>query len=462
MSHERLPALAEQTERILSPGPAGREALADTVRRRVFDTICACRAGLSTDDGRALAATVDALGDRPFALQNRLTVLVGACRATEMDDIHPGACVTAGAIVVPAALALAARLGADDDTLLAAIVGGYETAVHVARAVGGPAAIAHGVWPTYLCAPVAVAAVAARIRRCDFPTALAALTLAAGRSRGSLPPDEPGLPARWLAVGLAAAEGLIAAAAAVSGIRPGALATAEGLDPALRDADLGGSTVGAMAEVETKPFATSRQGLAPLQALIEILDDHPGLGSPRDVTLGVPPAFEAMLTEPARDRWSSLVSLRGQAALAIADRDRLWDPRRAGGWESAQTRALIDRIAVDADPCLTAPLPDRWPGRATVTWPGGRTDQALVTDPHGSAAEPATWDQLAVKWERTFSVLDTDPCWVQSVMELARQIGSPRSTSAAPLLATLEPPVDHDRKRPVMTTTSDKTTEGVR
>jgi 2-methylcitrate dehydratase PrpD len=416
----------------------------------VFDTVCAVRVGALLPDGRALETAERLLG---AGFLGRLVTAVGACRATEMDDIHPGACVTAGSVVVPTALVLGSGWAADDVTVLLAIVAGYETAVHVGNAIGGPAAVARETWPTHLAAPLAAAAVAARLRGCDATTTRSALALAAMRSRAQLAPDEPERPARWLAIGLAAADGVTAVAGAIAAIRPAAVTSdLQGLDSELRHAALGGCAPGAIAQVETKPFATARQALSPLHALLTLLARRPAGSTPTAVRLGVPPEFEEMLGARAGDRWSSLSDLRTQAALAIADRERLWDPLRAGRWNTESMRALAARIGIERDPALTALLPGRWAGRAAVTWADGARDERLVTDPPGSIAQPLDWDGLRDKWARTLASMRVTPDWTGHVMDLCRATaGTPGQASARALAEILDPAIDDDKERLAMT-----------
>ena len=451
MSGGAADMLADVAERIASlDAGALDEETAEIARGRMFDTVCAVRAGALLPDGRALATVERLLGAGPAG---RLVTAVGACRATEMDDIHPGACVTAGAIVVPTALLIGAAWGADDVTVLLAIVAGYETAVHVGNAIGGPAAMARETWPTHLAAPLAAAAVAVRLRGCDAATTRSALALAAMRSRAQLPSDEPGRPARWLAIGLAAADGVAAAAGAIAGIRPAAVSTdRSGLDLELRNAALGGCAPGAIAQVESKPFATARQALSPLHALLTLLARRPAGSTPAAVRLVVPPPFEEMLATPADDRWSSLADLRTQAALAIADPERLWDPLRAESWHAEPIRALAARIEIERDPALAAPLPERWAGRAAVTWADGARDERLVTDPPGSIGDPLDWDGLRTKWTRALESMRVTPDWTGHVTDLCRATGrGPGAAGARALAEALDPALDDDKERLAMT-----------
>ena len=118
--------------------------------------------------------------------------------SSEIDDIHLGAMVTAGAIVVPSALTIAASLpdvGADD--IAAAIVGGYEAMIRLGAAIDGPSVLYRGIWPTYFAAPFGAAAVAARLLRLDATQtanalATALIMAAPGAGHHAAPPRRAG------------------------------------------------------------------------------------------------------------------------------------------------------------------------------------------------------------------------------------------------------------------------------
>ena len=60
----------------------------------------------------------------------------GLANLFEMDDLHRLAIVHPGPVVVPAALALAEREGADGGAFLDAVVRGYEAAIRIGSALG--------------------------------------------------------------------------------------------------------------------------------------------------------------------------------------------------------------------------------------------------------------------------------------------------------------------------------------
>jgi len=117
-----------------------------------------------------------------LSFAERCRLYVGATRTTELDDIDIASCTTVGSVVVPVAVAVATRQRADARTLLAAVVAGYEAMQRLGRAIGGATLVYRGVWPTYVTAPFAAAATAARLLGLDAHTTACALALALTRT----------------------------------------------------------------------------------------------------------------------------------------------------------------------------------------------------------------------------------------------------------------------------------------
>lgn len=122
--------------------PAGVRAKA---RLCILDTLGAGLAGSRTDEGRRIMAGVAecqtgaaaGIWGTPQRASAPAAALVNGTLAhtRELDDF--GGCGHSGAVVVPAALAVAEQTGASGAQLLAAVVAGYEIAARVTEGAGG-------------------------------------------------------------------------------------------------------------------------------------------------------------------------------------------------------------------------------------------------------------------------------------------------------------------------------------
>ncbi len=148
----------------------------DTMQRHIFDSVAAAIAGGGVSESLCVQAVVEA----QYGTGNARAVGTGirtslpaaallgcvAARCSEVDDIHMQSCITPGAIIVPAALALAStRTDIDESALLFACIAGYETIIRFAIAIDGPRILYRGIWPTYVCAGFGIAATIGRMLR---------------------------------------------------------------------------------------------------------------------------------------------------------------------------------------------------------------------------------------------------------------------------------------------------------
>jgi 2-methylcitrate dehydratase PrpD len=200
-----------------TPSTAGR----NLVELHLIDTVGAWIAGARTTEGLALLRFRAAMGDSAQAGDAMALDLATRCalaRLSEIDNIHLPSMTTPGGIVISAALTLAAATpAATADDVIAAILAGTEAMTRLGRAVDGPAILYRGIWPTYLAAPFAVAAVAARLLRLDDRATANALALALILAAPGVGHHNAASTSRWFAVGHAARNGLTAALAAQQG-----------------------------------------------------------------------------------------------------------------------------------------------------------------------------------------------------------------------------------------------------
>lgn len=323
-------------------------------------------------------------------------MLVATTRATEVDDIALSGCVTPGSVIVPTALVIAEEQQAGPDALHAAIIVGYEAMIGFATAIGGAAILYRGIWPTLAAAPIGAAATAARLRGLDRQTTRHALALAIGRSAWW---THKGLP-RWLQLGHAAVDGVLAAEAASAGFTTGegvldgwAAAAGVTLDPT----GLTGLRPWIEA-VDTKDFPTARQGLSAIQAFADLHALQPVTGRDR-IEIALPAAYRAMVggTGMPNERIASMLSAAYQMALIVHAPDRLHDAARTPPLASPEIADFLARVTVHEDRALDLHYPAAWGARVTIVTPDGLRRGRSLLDPEGSAVRPFGWSALAAK-----------------------------------------------------------------
>jgi 2-methylcitrate dehydratase PrpD len=74
-----------------------------------------------------------------------------AAHCGEMDDIHGGAGICIGGLIIPALPAMAEKFHRSGRQFIEAAVVGYETVIRVGLCIGAPKLFARGWWPSTVC-----------------------------------------------------------------------------------------------------------------------------------------------------------------------------------------------------------------------------------------------------------------------------------------------------------------------
>jgi 2-methylcitrate dehydratase PrpD len=201
-----------QSDRLTEP----TAARFDRVKAHIVDTLGAQLAGSRTDEGLAVGRLAASAG------ANLASAVLAGCaqtRCTEIDDIHLTSCTTPGSVVVPTALALAAAGGLRSvRDFVAAVLAGYESLIRLGYAIDGPAVLHKNVWPTYFAAAFGSAATSSRAYGLSVEQTAGALTTALALASGVALAAAPASSSRWVTLGAAAANGVLAARSAREGL----------------------------------------------------------------------------------------------------------------------------------------------------------------------------------------------------------------------------------------------------
>ena len=434
------PACAEMAERLHSLGLTDLGGdLVDLARRRVFDTLGALVAGLEVESSTILPQ-LRGRADREGRVLVQVRELCAAARSSELDDIDRFATVTPGSVAVPVALALAADRKTGTDAMLAGVIAGYEAMVSLGDALEASKRAGGLFWPSYLAAPFAAAATAARVIGLDPERTAHALAIAATRAAGGAGRIAGEPSSRWLTYGCAAADGVLAALAAEAGMK-GDPATLEQSLPATASMPFDGAKFAfdgergwRIARVDTKPFCTAYQVLSAVEAARAA---HRELGSSSIelVEVAVPENYRSMIDRPQpQNRLDSIASVQFQIAAALTREELLFDvARRTLELPPAGTE-LMRVTRVSADDGLTKLFPDRWPASVRIRSADGREAASTVDHPTGVAS--VGWDELHEKHRRVAAWAER----LDSALTRCRELGKEESaTEAQQLLDTIEP-----------------------
>ena len=264
----------------------------------------------------------------------------------------------------------------------------------IGAAAHGPDILYRGIWPSYLAAPIAAAATAARMRNLDAGATADALSLALMLTAGGVGRLHASPSARWVLFALAVAAGVSAVDAAQAGYRgDGGLLDGTWFEdthgfPLDRERLTGGAG-SIYTALSMKPFCSAKQSIAAVEALRAIL----ATGIDRDqiaaVRVCVPPAYAGMIGMKAQAgaRSSTLVSVARQLALLACDPSRLYDVDRTETITDPAILAFEAKVAIVADKELAPFYPKCWPAEVEVT-AGGKTMRERVIEAPGDPGRP--------------------------------------------------------------------------
>src|SRR5262249_22197558 len=143
---------------------------------------------------------------------------------------------------------------------------GYESMIRLGFAIDGPTALHKGIWPTYHAAAFGSAATVCRAHGLSVEQTAGALATTLSLAGGTPIASAPAMSSRWIALGMAAVNGVLAARSAGAGL----MATIA----APKRLTMGLGRRWLFDEIGMKPYPTARQALAAIEAARDLANAH--------------------------------------------------------------------------------------------------------------------------------------------------------------------------------------------
>src|SRR5262245_21697498 len=354
------------------------------------------------------AATV--WGDTAPSLRAADAALVNgtSTHAFELDDYHQ-AKLHPGAVVIPAALAVAERLDAGGSRLVTAIAAGYEVMIRSSLALNPSAARLRGWHLTGVCGPLGAAAACASLLGLDEERTAWALGLAGTQGAGLWAFNADGSMSKRLHAGKAAHSGVLAAELAAAGYTGPAQiyefhdggvlkAFSDASDPAPLTRDLGARFQ--LDSTSIKPYSCCGSTHSYVDAAYEL---RRRLGTPwnpqRRVRVGMTKVVDVQcgFDYAPSSALNAQMSMRYVVATALLEGQVL--PPQFGEEKLADPAlvALAQRIELEHDAALDKLYPARFSGWVAAEDQSGWV-RADVPDPLGSPANPVDAQGVIAKF----------------------------------------------------------------
>ena len=351
-----------------------------------------------------------------------------AAHAFELDDVHEEAVNHPGAVVVPAALAVAEDLDASGLAFLEAVVIGYEAMSRAGLAVGPVSHMLAGFHPTSMSGVFGAAAAAAHLRGLDAAGLNHAFGIAASLASGTMEFASSGGMAKRIHAARAAEGGLMAASLAAEGFEGAGdgLAGTYGFcrmftgdpRPELLTERLGERWM--IDEITVKPYAACSDVHPMIQATAALVAEH-GItaeqvdrivvhGSTKVAELNDMDGTESVMAAQYSARFNIAAAvLADPADPATYYPDRIADPELA---------ALQAKVAATLpDPTFDATYAWKQGARVEIHLNDGRVLERTVHGPRGSMHDPLGDEEIKHKF-RTLAEGHLDP----AIPEIARSL----------------------------------------
>lgn len=390
-----MTAIARQLARLIAAKPVSYDDL-EAAALLTLDALANAVAGVNSAPG-AILLRAHAAGT-PFGR----AFLIGALtHIHETDDLHRASVVHPGCVVVPAAWALAERLGADGPTALKAVIWGFEAACRVGASVG-PAH--YRIWHnTATCGPFGGAGAGASLLGLDEDAFTWALGNAGTQSSGLWEFMTSSAMSKHLHAGRAAEAGQLAAELAAQGftgpetILEGSKGFYAGLcpDPRPEAVTAAPDAPWAVHETSIKPWPCCRHTHPAIDAALEL---SPKIGN-RAVAGVLVETYGAAIDVCDRvtpeTEYQAKFSLQHTVAAALGDGQVGFASFDAAARERLRPQAALVSLT-RAEPYLSD-YPARWGTGVTVTLDDGEVLSATRRDAKGDPAAPLSRADMIAK-----------------------------------------------------------------
>ncbi|HSB49578.1 MAG TPA: MmgE/PrpD family protein [Burkholderiales bacterium] len=353
-----------------------------------------------------------------------------AAHGFELDDYH-NAKLHAGAVVIPAALAMAEKLDASGERLVTAIAAGYEVMIRSSLAMNPSATRLRGWHITGICGPFGAAAASAVLLGLNDEQTAWALGLAGTQGSGVWAFNADGTMSKRFHAGRAAYSGVLAAELAAIGFTGptqiyefhdgGVLkAYSDKSDPAPLTAELG--KIYRLDTNRIKPYSCCGSTHSYVDAAFEL---RRRLGTPwnakRRVRVGLAKVVDVQCGFDyfPTSALNAQMSLRYVVAAALLEGQALPPQFSDAKLSDPAIVALAQRIDLEHDPALDKLYPQQFAAWIAVE-DAGKWVRVDVLDPLGSEANPVGERGVIEKFRGINPQLPVDAI-AEAVLSIERQ-----------------------------------------
>lgn len=389
------------------------QAIVQQAKRCLLNYLGVTLAGaqLLREQGRHLLSLLDPSGDsntviglgRRSSLQNAILINGMCAHAAELDDgtrfgnVHPGA------PIISALLPLAEREGLSGSAVVAGIVTGYEAAIRVAAAIQ-PAHKEQGFHATGTCGTIGAAMGIAACLHFPHNMARSALAAASTAASGTLHVIRGQSQLKPFNAGKAALNGFLAATMARAGFDgpEEVLVGRHGFLPMMAEQFETGVLCApersgfAIQRVYFKPYAACRHCHAPIEAALAVRSStRPRVDQISEIRVSTYRlALEGHDHTDITNVASAKMSIPFGVAVALAHGRAGIDAFTPALVADPMVRELARRVRIQADPQMSAAVPEKRPALVEVILHDQTRHEVQVDLPKGEPETPLSDDEI--------------------------------------------------------------------
>lgn len=388
-------------------------ALLDSIGCALFglttDT-CGIIRGFTLAQGGPQESSVWGSGGKRVSAINAVLANGAAVHGFDFDD-HSRAKIHPGAVVIPAALALAEAHGCEGQRFLTAIAAGYEVMNRISLATGPVASRLKGWHLTGTTGTFGAAAAAAIILGLDARQTAAAFGIAGTQSSGLWAFNADGATTKRLHPGLAARNGLTAAALAKRGFNGGShileaqdggfLIAMSDSPPHPAEITQGLGTEWRAEGACFKPYAACGSNHASIDAVLTIKQEHQlAVSDIKHIRVGVAKVVTVQTGFEYRQSTvlNAQMSIRYNVAVALLDDAALLEQFTDERLRDPHLNELISRVDVYIDPEMDELYPRYYAGVVEIELTDGRILRKRVDASRGMPENPMPRKEILAKF----------------------------------------------------------------
>ncbi len=354
----------------------------------------------------------------------------------ELDDAHGSGLIKAGSVLVPSIFAAAEISSVSGRDVVAALVGGYEIAIRVAKAIN-PGHRQRGYHTTGTVSTLGAAAATARLLGCDTEAIAWAIGLAAMQSAGIQSYLDDACMAKPFSPGKAAFNGVLAGVMASRGYTGPrmALESKEGFFNAFTNevkTEEFGDDLGrrwAIMEVGFKPHAACRYAHGPIDLAQRAFHENGvRLSDLESCTVGM---SELAIRQASKPKAANLNAAMGSTEFSVALALAVGNNGLKEYWDGFKNREIHEkamRVQVRQEPTygVTGRQAD-----IRIALTDGRTFELSSKEPKGEPTNPLSEDEL----ERKYFAMTTmviEEAHARRVAEMLMKLDQLPKASAVP------------------------------